>query len=87
MLLLVQARPPGRPGRGCLSQRSEMRVLHERGSHSGSKSVPSSVRQTRLLVRQAAVFDVEVGVEERGALRPRKAGWALIHSLGFISRA
>ena len=47
----------------------------------------SGVGQMRLLVRQPAVLDVEVGVEERGALRPRKLGWALIHSLGFISRA
>ena len=30
------------------------------------------VGQTRLLVRQAAVLDVEVGVEERGALRPEE---------------
>ena len=30
------------------------------------------VRQSRLLVRQTAVFDVEVGVEERGTLRPKK---------------
>jgi hypothetical protein len=43
--------------------------------------------QRRLPARQAAIVDVEVGIEERLTLRTEVAGWAFSHSLIFCSLA
>ena len=55
---------------------SERRVVHWQSSHRGSRSSAISPSAARLLVRQAAVVDVEVGVEDRLALfaQGRSAG-------------